>query len=83
MNDEYTQRIITEGIAVGAITLATDAVIRSVMPNMNPMLRAFLLGMSIHYGAEYSGLNAWYLDNSAADMIRHHHKRKNCGCHRE
>ena len=80
MNDEYTQRIVIEGISVGLITLATDSVLRSVVPNMNPMLRAFLLGMTIHFGCEYSGLNAWYLENAAAGMIRHH-KKKKCGCH--
>lgn len=78
----YTQ-LATEAVVVGGLfvpwTLMWDAIIRNAPgARVTPAFTAFMAGASFHLMAEATGLNAYYLHNSAAHMrdLKQWHKTK-------
>jgi hypothetical protein len=73
---QYAEQLILEGVAVGGLTVVVGSVIRRMLPRASPVLRLFLTGVAIHFGCEYTGLNEWYLTNSASAMKYYRDKPK-------
>lgn len=67
-NREYTEQLIIEGLSVGGLVVVVESVIKRMLPRASPVLRLFLTGVAIHFGCEYTGINEWYLTNSASAM---------------
>jgi hypothetical protein len=76
MDRQYTEQLLIEGIAVGGLTAVVGGVIQRMLPRASPVLRLFLTGVAIHFGCEYTGLNEWYLTNSASAMKYYRDKAK-------
>ena len=72
--DEYQQQLAIEAITVGAAFLPWSYLISgfvaksSIAPQYKGYASIFIAGAGFHLVAELSGLNAWYLKHSAANM---------------
>lgn len=66
MTDQYSKQLAIEAITVGALVVVVNNVINMIAPKNPQYVNLFLTGVSIHLGCEFSGVNKWYLTNSAA-----------------
>lgn len=65
---EYIEQLFLEGISVGGLVVVVDGIMQKMLPRASPVVRLFLTGVAIHFGCEYTGINTWYLTNSASAM---------------
>jgi hypothetical protein len=63
---EYTNKLSHEVIAVGAMTVLSSRLVEKMFPKASKVVQIFLSGALIHLGCEFSGLNKWYIEHSAA-----------------
>jgi hypothetical protein len=80
---QYYTQLATEAVVVGGLfvpwSLMWGAIIRNAPgARATPAFIAFMAGASFHLVAEATGLNAYYLHNSAAHMrdLKQWHKTK-------
>jgi hypothetical protein len=80
---ELSSQLAAEAIFVGATLFPVYAVWNAFI--QNPPLKVFLTGVSYHLIAEYSGINAHYLENSHAnnkrygDLVQQHYAARDQG----
>jgi hypothetical protein len=88
--DAYSQQLAIEAATVGAAFIPWTYVVSGVMRTNRPhMITLFVAGASFHLMAELTGLNSYYLEHSAAQMLREKRwlvrnknkpkKKKKCG----
>ena len=65
---EYSKQLAIEAATVGVMVIAVNNVINMAAPKNPPYVNLFLTGVAIHLGCEFSGINKWYLTNSAASL---------------
>lgn len=65
---EYSKQLAIEATTVGVMVIAVNNVINMMVPKNPPYVNLFLTGVTIHLGCEVSGINKWYLTNSAAAL---------------
>ena len=96
---EYTQQLALEAATVGAAFVPWSYIVSGLLSRLQPrlqprqreMISIFVAGATFHLLAEATGLNEYYLRNSAAQMKaekawpdRHKNvpkKEKKCGIH--
>ena len=90
--DEYSQQLALEAATVGAVFVPWSYIVSGLLANTkvrSPVASFFVAGATFHLLAEITGLNAYYLRHSAAQMRaemawpdRHKNipiKQKKCG----
>jgi hypothetical protein len=90
--DEYAQQLALEAAAVGAVFVPWSYVVSGLLAKARvraPVAGIFIAGATFHLLAELTGVNAYYLRHSAAQMRaervwpdRHKNtpiKKKKCG----
>ena len=94
---DYTQQLALEAATVGAAFVPWSYIVSGLLtrlikqPRQREMVSIFVAGATFHLLAEATGLNEYYLRNSAAQMKaekawpdRHNNlpkKQKKCGIH--
>ena len=90
--DAYSQQLAIEAATVGAAFIPWTYIVSGVLRRQPQSIVAlFVAGASFHLMAEYTGLNDYYLEHSAAQMLRVKRwperkknmpkKQKKCGIH--
>jgi hypothetical protein len=76
----YEEKLAYEAVSVGLMTAGLARITEIMFPRLNSTTRLFLVGALFHLGAEYYGMNEWYLTNSAAfkEYRRKNPKEKLC-----
>jgi hypothetical protein len=69
----YDEQLLTEAVSVGALMvpwffLVSGATSALGFRDNKDVIDLFLSGATFHLAAEFSGVNAWYLNNSAANL---------------
>ena len=68
---EYTEQLVIESIGIGAAMIPVSYLLNSALgrlPISNSIKVPALVALSsalFHLGAEFSGFNAWYVENGA------------------
>ena len=91
--DCYTQQLALEAATVGALFVPWTYIVSGVLVRLNPRsaVTMFVAGATFHLLAEATGFNEYYLEHSAAQMLRERKwpernknmpkKQKKCGLH--
>lgn len=64
----YEEKLAMEALSVGMLTAGLSKIIERMFPRLNSTTRLFMVGAIFHLGAEYWGMNEWYLKNGASAM---------------
>lgn len=71
----YYKQLAIEAISVGALLIPIIFLVSKlvkmtpIQARFRPGVTIFLAGAFFHLFAEFSGINKWYLENSAAKML--------------
>lgn len=81
---KYDEKLVNEAVSVGALMVPWFYLVSGLTTTLGlrqnkDVIDLFLSGATFHLAAEFSGANAWYLNNSAASLsqVRLWMNRKN------
>lgn len=71
---EYSEQLVIEAVSVGALLVPWTYMITGIVERFNVSLKtptiAFISGATFHLMCEATGLNSYYLNHSAAQMLQ-------------